>query len=206
MIRGSGDTSDSLTVIASGITVHEALKAIDLLKENEKTKQLSIRILNIGSIRPIDASAIIQAALETVHLLVVEDHSSESGIASQVANIIADFQLPCSLGRIGANRYFPSAPSSDLFLMAGIDAENIADAIQDELGTEVCGGEDAFMSVMHSLSYNIHSSRFKESATEFVEKIKKDESYLSTLREMWKKRECKAEDLPSNKEIIDQLL
>jgi hypothetical protein len=168
-------------------------------------EESNIRLLNIASIRPIDSSAIIQAALETVHLLVVEDHSSESGIAAQVADIIADFQLPCSLRRLGVNTYFPSAPSADLFLMAGIDAESIADAVQDEIGTEVCGGEDAFMSVMHSLSYNIHSSRFKGSATEFVEKLK-DEKYLSALREMWKGRECNIEDLPSNKEIIEQLL
>ena len=202
MLEGKGNLDDKITIISSGIAIHESMKAIELLK---KEKVGPVRLINIASVRPIDAAAIIQAALETVHLLVVEDHSSESGIAAQVADVIADFQLPCSLRRLGVNTYFPSAPSADLFLMAGIDAESIADAVQDEIGTEVCGGEDAFMSVIHSLSYNIHNSRFKGSATEFVEKLK-DEKYLSTLRDKWEERECNKEDLPSNKEIIEQLL
>jgi transketolase len=203
ILRGAGDSTDQLTILATGPTVHEALKAADVLSTAHSP--LSTRLLNIASIRPLDATAIIQAALETVHLVVVEDHSSEGGLATQVADVIADFQLPCSLRRIGINHYFPSGPSKDLYTIAGLDAENIADAVLDEVHTEVCGGEDVLVSCLHAFSRNLRNSRFEASATPFVERLQSEKGYLEELREAWGKRECPKEDLPDNEQLRSSL-
>lgn len=101
LIRGAGDITDQVTVIATGIPVHSAVAAVDRIT-NSQSRITNVRVLNIASVRPIDASAVIQAALETGHLIVVEDHSSEGGLASQVADIIADFSLPALCVGLGS--------------------------------------------------------------------------------------------------------
>ncbi|MAE68559.1 MAG: transketolase C-terminal domain-containing protein [Candidatus Peribacteraceae bacterium] len=205
LIRGKGTTDDDITVIATGIPVHSAVDAAQELAKNTATKDLNIRVLNVSSIRPIDAATIIQAAFETGHLLVVEDHNSEGGLATQVADIIADFSLPCSLRRLGANHYFPSAPAKDLYLMAGYDSESIADAIQDEVHAEVCGGEDAFVSAIHEMIHNSQHSRFADTASNYVSKLTSEKGYLATLRKYWSERECDKAHLPSNEYLIEKL-
>lgn len=195
LIRGAGDTSDDVTVIASGITVHSAVAAADQLK--------NVRVLNVACIRPIDASAIIKAALETGHLIVVEDHSSEGGLASQVSDILSDFQLPCSLRRLGVNHYFPSAPAKDLYLMAGIDTDSIADTIEDEVRAEVCGGEDALVTAISEIAHNRTHSRFDPS--DFIALLQSETKYLDELRSYWSGRECLKDKLPSSKDLLEKL-
>ena len=205
LIRGKGTVEDDITVIATGIPVHSAVTAALSLGKNQTTKNLSVRVLNVSSIRPIDSAAIIQSALETGHLIVVEDHNSEGGLATQVADIIADFSLPCSLRRLGANHYFPSAPAKDLYLMAGIDSESIADAVQDEVRSEVCGGEDAFVSSIYEMIHNLQYSRFAETAKSFVDKLSSEKGYLDGLRAYWSGRECSKEEMPSTKDLLERL-
>lgn len=205
LVRGKGTVEDDVTIIATGIPVHSAIAAANTLSEQETTKGISVRVINVACIRPIDAATIIQAALETGHIIVAEDHSSEGGLATQVADILADFSLPCSLRRLGANHYFPSAPAKDLYLMAGFDADSIADAIQDEVRAEVCGGEDAFVSAIHELSHNITHSRFADTARPFVERLISEKGYIDTLRDFWASRECPKEKLPKNADLLKKL-
>lgn len=204
LIRGHGDAIDDVTVIASGIGLHEAVKAVDLLENAERNKR-SIRLLNLSCIRPIDAAAIMQAAFETQHLVVVEDHNTEGGIASQVADIIADFQLPCSLRRIGLNQFFPSGKAEDLMFFAGLDSESIADAIEDELHTEVTGGEDAFVSSIYMMTNRLSTSRFREAAQPFVDKLISEKGYLEGLRMAWKARSVPSDKLPKNDDLKRRL-
>lgn len=203
LIRGRGDATDQITVIATGIPVHAAVAAADALLASPE--HLRVRVLNVACIRPIDAAAVIEAAFETAHLVVVEDHHSEGGLATQVADIIADFGLPCSLRRLGVNLYFPSAPAKDLYLMAGIDSESIANAVEDEIRAEVWGGEDAFVTAMYELTHNMRHSRFRESARPFVHKLLTEKPYLDSLRAFWAGRECPKEKLPTNEALLESI-
>lgn len=204
IVRGAGNTTDQVTIIATGIPVHSAVAAADMLKGNP-SDPIQVRVLNVASVRPIDAAAVIQAALETGHIVVAEDHSSEGGLATQVADIIADFALPCSLRRLGVNRYHPSAPAKDLYLMAGIDSDSIADAVQDEVRSEVCGGEDALVSSIHELMHNLNHSRFAETVQPFVVKLASEDGYLDSLRRYWADRECPNDKLPRTQDLLDAL-
>lgn len=71
---------DRLTVIASGITVHEALKAYETLA----AEGIKIRVLDLYSIQPIDAEMLNKQAFQTKSLLVVEDHYEQGGIGEAV--------------------------------------------------------------------------------------------------------------------------
>ncbi len=197
LVRGKGNMEDQITILATGSCIHAAIEAADQLK--------NVRVLNVSSIRPIDASAVIQAALETIHLIVVEDHNTEGGLATQVADIIADFQLPCSLRRLGLNHYFPSGKAEDLMFFAGLDTDSIIDAVQDELKTEVTGGEDSFVSSLYMLMQHLGTSRFRDSAEPFVQKVIEEEEYLEMLRSFWNKRTVPLSKLPTNKELRSRL-
>lgn len=205
MVRGKGNATDKVTILATGVSVHDAIAAADQLLNESDEERIQVRVLNVSSIKPIDASAIIQAALETYHLIVVEDHNVEGGLASQVADIIADFQLPCSLRRLGLTHYFPSGKAEDLKFFAGLDAESIVNAVLDEVRTEVTGGEDAFVSAMHTFARHLNNSRFRDTAKAFGEKLLKDTAYMDSLRSYWNDRTVAPEDMPSNDDLRKQL-
>lgn len=202
VIRGNGNLTDQVTIIAAGIPVHDAVAAAEQALKDDKVR---VRVLNMACIRPLDASAVIQAALETMHLIVIEDHNTEGGLATQVSDVIADFQLPCSLRRLGVTHYFPSGTDKDLKFLAGLDSESIENAILDEFRSEARGGEDAFVTTIYALIENLQQSRFRASAENFLERLRSEKGYLELLRDAWKKREVPAEKLPSNAELLRRL-
>jgi transketolase len=78
--------NDCLTVVAAGVTLHEALAAHETLK----AAGLEVRVLDTYSVKPIDAEGILHAAAQTRNtLLVVEDHYSEGGLGDAVLNAVA---------------------------------------------------------------------------------------------------------------------
>jgi len=203
LVRGAGDTTDQVTIIATGIPVHRAIEAADQLLSRKDS--LRVRVLNVSCIRPIDAAAIIQAALETRHLIVAEDHNAEGGLASQVADVLADFAVPATLRRLGLSHYFPSGPAEALEFLAGLDTESILDAVEDEVRAEIRGGEDALVSALYEMQHNLSHSRFREAAQPFVEKLLREKGYLDVLRDSFRKCACPADKLPSNTELIEKL-
>ena len=201
VIRGHGDQRDKATILTYGSAIPEALKAADLLEANDHT----VRVLNMACIRPLDSGAVIQAALETQHLIVVEDHNAEGGLASQVADVIADLQLPCTLHRIGVRHYFPSGPSEQLTVLAGLDAEEIANAVEDQFAFRLAGGEEALVACLYGMAHRLPSTRFAVAAVPYLQRLVADAAYLKVLRELWKARTYDLSNLPTNDEIVGLL-
>ncbi len=77
---------DVATVVGAGITVHEALKAYEELKK----AGIMIRIIDLYSIKPIDAATLARSAEETGAIITVEDHVPEGGIGEAVRSALAD--------------------------------------------------------------------------------------------------------------------
>ncbi|MFH0770976.1 MAG: transketolase C-terminal domain-containing protein [Candidatus Peregrinibacteria bacterium] len=202
ILHGADDLTDQITILATGISVHNALLAAAALAT--VPTPIRVRVLNVGCIRPIDASAVLKAALETRHLLCVEDHNTEGGLASQVADVIADFALPCTLRRLGLNHYFPSATAKNLELMAGIDPESIQNAVQDEIISEVRGGEDALVSAVYELAHHAEESRFRDSIRPYMDLLAQETS-LKKLRDHWKKTAAQEKALPKNEVLLERM-
>lgn len=78
VLRKSED--DAVTVVAAGITVHEALEAYEELRKDG----LSIRVIDLYSVKPVDAETLRQASAETGNLITVEDHFAEGGLGDAV--------------------------------------------------------------------------------------------------------------------------
>ncbi len=84
VVRESAD--DKVTIVTAGVTLHEALKAHEILA----TEGIAIRIIDLYSIKPIDTDALIAAAAETNGTIItVEDHYPEGGLGDAVLDAVA---------------------------------------------------------------------------------------------------------------------
>jgi len=110
-----------ITVIATGPLVAEALEAHEQLKK----EHISLRVINISTIKPIDEKLIVQAAKETKALLTAEDHNIIGGLGSAVAEVLAE-NHPARLKRIGVNDLFAeSGKPRELYEKYGLTATHI---------------------------------------------------------------------------------
>ena len=78
------------TIVAAGITVHEALKAYEELN----VSGILVRVIDLYSIKPVDVSSLKRAASETGAIITVEDHFAEGGIGEAVMSSIAEQPSP----------------------------------------------------------------------------------------------------------------
>jgi transketolase len=77
---------DVATVVAAGVTVHEALKAADQLRE----RGIDIRVVDLYSVQPVDGEALLDCARATQgRIITVEDHYASGGIGDAVAAAVA---------------------------------------------------------------------------------------------------------------------
>ncbi len=79
---------DKITIVAAGITLHEALKAYEVLK----TEKIIVRIVDLYSIKPLDKRTIQKAIVETKAILTVEDHHLEGGLGEAVSSALAEME------------------------------------------------------------------------------------------------------------------
>jgi transketolase len=82
--------ADAAAVVAAGITVHEALKAYEMLKG----QGILVRVIDLYSIKPVDAATLVQAARETGAVITVEDHYAEGGLGEAVMSALSGEGVP----------------------------------------------------------------------------------------------------------------
>lgn len=110
-----------ITIIATGLMVSEAIEAAKVLAD----EGIDAGVVNIHTIKPIDADIIVKNAKETGLVLTVEEHSVIGGLGSAVADVLAE-NAPCKLVKIGVNDEFGhSGPAVDLLKEFGLCADNI---------------------------------------------------------------------------------
>ena len=126
-VRSSDD--DAITLIGAGITLRECLAAAEELA----AKGVAARVIDLYSVKPVDAEAIGKAANETGAILTVEDHWAEGGIGETVAGVLAEAGAETRLTRLAVSERPGSGPPAALLAAAGIDAAHIVAAAQKVL-------------------------------------------------------------------------
>lgn len=115
-----GDGTDG-TVIATGVTVSEAIKAKELLE----VQGIHIRVVDIHTIKPIDKELIINCAKETKRIITIEDHNVIGGLGSAVCEVLSE-HYPTKVERLGIEDTFGcSGKATELLHYFKIDAETI---------------------------------------------------------------------------------
>jgi transketolase len=134
-VRSSPD--DQVTIVAAGITVHEALAAADQLAH----EGIPVRVIDAYSVKPIDRTT-LHAAAETTRgrIVVVEDHWAEGGLGAAVQEAFTTNagwhgRLPLSLTHLAVREMPGSGTPSELLDAAGISARHIASAVRALLGS-----------------------------------------------------------------------
>ncbi len=122
------DGSD-ITILATGLEVGESLKAAEKLEADG----VSVRVINIHTIKPIDKDIIIKAAKETKKLFTAEEHSIIGGLGGAVAEVLAE-ECPAPLYRIGVRDTFgESGPAVELLKKYKLDADGIYEQIKENM-------------------------------------------------------------------------
>lgn len=96
------------SIIATGVTVSEALKAQEILKENG----VNVRVIDIHTIKPIDKELIIKCAKETKRIITVEDHNVIGGLGSAVCEVLSE-EYPTKVERMGIPDCFGRSGKAD---------------------------------------------------------------------------------------------
>jgi transketolase len=118
-----------LTIVASGGTVGPAVKAADLLANDG----ITARVINIHTIKPIDAELLAKAAKDTGRILTVEDHQVTGGLGSAVAEAVAE-RHPALVRRHGIPDMFGESGTPDgLYRHFRLDAPGIAEVAREFL-------------------------------------------------------------------------
>ena len=110
-----------LTIIATGLCVSYALEAARGLAQDG----VNARVINIHTIKPLDAELVIRAAKETGKIVTVEEHSVIGGLGGAVCECLSE-HCPCRILRIGVNDVFgESGPAVKLLEKYGLDGNGI---------------------------------------------------------------------------------
>ena len=119
--------ADRVTLVATGVTLHEALAAADLLAAGG----IAARVIDCYSIKPLDGAALRRAAQETEAVITAEDHYPEGGLGEAVAAAVAG--SGAQVRALAVTRVPHSGTGAELLAEQGLDAAGIAAAARRAL-------------------------------------------------------------------------
>jgi transketolase len=128
---------DQATIIAAGITIHEALKAYEELK----AQGINVRVIDAYSVKPLDRHTVRKAASETGKIVVVEDHWPEGGLGDAILDAFSESGTelgkkngavvkPPHVVKLAVQGMPGSGTPAELLDAAGISASHIVKAIK----------------------------------------------------------------------------
>ena len=116
-------------VFACGLMVNEALEAAKLLA----AEGIEISVINVHTIKPIDAECVTKYAEKCGNVVTVEEHSVIGGLGDAVADVLMG-KVCCKFRKIGVNDQFgQSGKAADVLREYGLTADQIAARIKENL-------------------------------------------------------------------------
>jgi transketolase len=113
--------SDRIVVIAAGVTLHEAVAAVDV-------GGIPATVIDAYSVQPLDSHAIAEAVRRSGAVLTVEDHRRPGGLGEAVATALAEHGVACRFQSLAVEGVPGSATPEEQLALAGIDRAAIRDA------------------------------------------------------------------------------
>ena len=115
-----------VTIIFTGGSMGKlTIEATEALKK----EGISVRLINMHTVKPMDKEVILKAAEETRRIVTVEEHNVIGGMGEGVASIIAESGFPCRLKKVGImDEFCCIGPTAEIMAIHGLTAENIINA------------------------------------------------------------------------------
>ena len=118
-----------IAIVACGIMVGKAMEAAESLA----AEGIEARVINMSTIKPIDAEAIVAASKEIGKIVTAEEHSIIGGLGGAVAEVLAE-NAPCPMKRVGTRDTFGESGAPDELLEKyGLQPHHIAAAAKSLL-------------------------------------------------------------------------
>lgn len=118
-----------VTIFATG---HLVWKSVEAAKELE-AEGLSVELINIHTIKPLDAEAVIRSVSKTKCAVVAEEHNRIGGLGSAIASLLAQHQ-PTPLEYVAVNDSFGESGTPDQLLKKyGLDTSDVVSAVKKTL-------------------------------------------------------------------------
>jgi transketolase len=118
---------DDVTLVGAGVTLHEALEAAERLAG----EGIGARVIDLYSVKPLDADTLAAAAAETGAIVTVEDHWADGGLGDAVAGALAEAGQSFRMRKLAVRSMPGSGSPAELIHEAGIDADSIATAARE---------------------------------------------------------------------------
>jgi transketolase len=126
-------SADDVTIVGAGITLHEAVKAADELG----SEGISARVIDLYSIKPVDVETLVGAAVETGHIVTVEDHWPEGGLGEAVLAALAGAGVKPQISTLAVRSLPTSGEPAELMAAAGVDADHVVAAVRRLLADDI---------------------------------------------------------------------
>lgn len=119
-----------VTVIACGLLVHKAMEAAEIMQQ----RGVSVRVVDMYSVKPIDRELILRCAKETGRIVCAEEHNVIGGLGSAVAEVLAHEGAGAPVEFVGIQDVFSeTGPYKELLAKFGVDANGVVAGIEKVL-------------------------------------------------------------------------
>ena len=118
-----------VTIASTGLMTAEALKAAEELEK----EGISVRVINVGTIKPLDGETILKAAEETKFIVTAEEHSVIGGLGSAVSEFLSEVH-PTKVKKVGIyDKFGQSGTGEELLQEYELTAEKLISVIKENL-------------------------------------------------------------------------
>jgi transketolase len=111
-----------ITLIGSGPILCQALTVAQTVKE-------SVRVIDMPTVRPVDAEIITEAATQTGHICTIQDHFQNGGLKDEVLSVIAAKRLEVEFDFVALPGFAESGSPADLYEKYGLSANQIIERL-----------------------------------------------------------------------------
>lgn len=118
-----------VTIASTGLMTAEALKAAEELEK----EGISVRVINVGTIKPLDGETILKAAQETKFIVTAEEHSVIGGLGSAISEFLSEVH-PTKVKKVGIyDKFGQSGTGEELLQKYELTAEKLISVIKENL-------------------------------------------------------------------------
>ena len=120
---------NDVTIAATGLMTYEAIKAADILVQ----EGISVRVINVGTIKPLDGETILKAAQETKFIITAEEHSVIGGLGSAVSGFLSEVH-PTKVKKLGIyDKFGQSGKANELLEKYELTAAKLVSMVKENM-------------------------------------------------------------------------
>lgn len=120
---------NDVTIAATGLMTYEAIKAADILAQ----EGISVRVINVGTIKPLDGETILKAAQETKFIITAEEHSVIGGLGSAVSEFLSEVH-PTKVKKLGIyDKFGQSGKANELLEKYELTAAKLVSMVKENM-------------------------------------------------------------------------